>query len=94
MSMTDMPDRSVIAERKGLPVGVLRMRGLEIAAELLGGQKALADLLSIDPRGLRYKITGERGVSDPELSATAAALEGRADRMLKLAAKLREQAAA
>jgi len=84
--------RSAFAEHKGHPVTVTRMTGLETAAAILGGTDMLAAALGITPRGVRHKLTGDRGVSTADLIAAADALEARARRMADHAFKLREEA--
>ncbi|QCB41061.1 hypothetical protein E5673_01465 [Sphingomonas sp. PAMC26645] len=79
---------SPIREQRGLPIAMLRMAGLEGAATLLGKGR-LADELCITVRALNYKMNAERGVSDGEVRATAAALEERAELFLTHARKLR-----
>lgn len=81
------------AERKGLPLDVLRMMGLETSVKMLGTQQLLADALGIEVRSLRDKLTANRGVSNDDLIATAAALDVRAGRIADHAAKLRALAA-
>jgi transcriptional regulator with XRE-family HTH domain len=85
-------NRSTIQERRGLPVNIRRMMGLTTASELLG-QAALAEAMGIDRRTLRYKISGERGVSDEDLTLAAGALEANARRIAGLADKLRAEIA-
>lgn len=80
------------AERKGPPLSAVRMMGLSTASTLLGGQQALAEALSIEPRSLRLKLTADRGVTNDDLLSAAAALEVRAERLIAHAAKLREEA--
>ena len=80
------------AAQKGHPLKVERMMGLHTAAMLLGGIEKLAGALDIQERGTRAKISGERGVSDADLLATAAALDERADRVRAHAEKLRQEA--
>lgn len=79
--------------QKGHPLKVERMMGLHTAAMMLGGIEKLAEALTIQERGTRAKISGERGVSDADLLATAAALDERADRVRAHAEKLRQEAA-
>lgn len=81
------------AERKGPPLDVQRMMGLETSVKMLGTQQSLADALGIDVRSLRAKLTAERGVSDGDLAWTAAALDARAEHIRCHAAKLRALAA-
>lgn len=80
--------------QKGHPLKVERMMGLHTAAMMLGGIEKLAGALDIQERGTRAKISGERGVSDADLLATAAALDERADRVRAHAEKLRQEAQA
>jgi hypothetical protein len=69
------------------------MMGMETAAAILGGVDVLAQALKITPRGVRHKLTGDRGVSDDDLIAAAGALDARAERIAAHAAKLRAEAA-
>lgn len=78
--------------QKGHPLKVERMMGLHTAAMMLGGIEKLAGALDIQERGTRAKISGERGVSNADLLATAAALDERADRVRAHAEKLRQEA--
>lgn len=78
--------------QKGHPLKVERMMGLHTAAMMLGGIEKLADVLTIQERGTRAKISGERGISDADLLATAAALDERAERVRAHAEKLRLEA--
>lgn len=82
---------SVKTEQRGNPVTVARMMGLETAAAILGGVDMLAVALGITPRGVRHKLTGDRGVSDADMLAAADALDVRAKRIADHAFKLREQ---
>jgi hypothetical protein len=75
--------------RRGHPVGIRRMVGLETAAGMLGGQEKLADALGITVRGLRAKVSADRGVSNSDLLAAAAALDARAAMIVEHARKLR-----
>lgn len=84
---------SAKAEQKGHPVSVARMMGMETAAAILGGVDVLAKALDITPRGVRHKLTGDRGVSNADLIAAAGALDARAARIAAHAAKLRAEAA-
>lgn len=67
------------------------MMGLNTAASLLGGQERLADALGINARSLRNKLSADRGVSNGDLLAAAAALDARAARIAALAAELRAE---
>ncbi len=80
--------------RRGLPVEIRRMMGLETAADMLGGQGALADALGITVRGLRAKVSADRGISTADLLAAAMALDAQAIRILDHARKLRAEAGA
>lgn len=82
---------SAKTEQRGNPVTVARMMGLETAAAILGGIDVLASALGITPRGVRHKLTGDRGVSDADMLAAADALDLRAKRIADHAFKLREQ---
>jgi hypothetical protein len=65
------------------------MMGLDTAAALLGKGR-LADELCISVRALNYKMNAERGVSDADVKAAALALEGRAEKLLSHARKMRD----
>jgi hypothetical protein len=80
--------------RRGLPIDIRRMMGLETAASMLGGQEPLADALRITVRGLRAKVSADRGVSDIDLIAAASALDAQAVRIVEHARKLRAEAGA
>ena len=73
---------------------MVRMMGLETAVTMLAGQERLASAMGITPRALKYKLNAERGISDDDLAATAAALDARADHLKRHARKLRDQIAA
>ncbi len=75
-------------EQRGLPVGMLRIMGLETAAKFIGKGR-LADELCITPRSLHHKLDAARGISDADLVAAACGLEQEAERMLAHAQKLR-----
>lgn len=83
---------SVKAEQVTFPISAARMMGLETAAGILGGTDQLAGALGISARGVRYKLTGDRGTSNADLIAAAEALEARARRIADHAFKLREEA--
>jgi hypothetical protein len=75
---------------------MLRMAGLETAADLLGKGR-LADELCITVRALNYKIGANRGISDCEIVSAAVALESeavalkaRVEKVLSHARKLRD----
>jgi hypothetical protein len=80
---------SPIREQRGLPIEMPRMMGLQTAYEILGGKKALADVLGVCVRSLNYKLNADRGVSNLDLFVTAKTLETRGRKMLEHAAKLR-----
>lgn len=84
-----MTDCTGKAERRGHPLSVERMMGLETSVKMLGSQALLAEALAIDGRSLRAKLTAERGVSDSDLVGAAVALEARAARIAAHATKLR-----
>ena len=65
-----------------------RMRGLETAAEMLGGHEHLADALSIGVRALRAKFAAERGITYTDLTCAASVLRQRATLISLHAAKL------
>lgn len=75
-------------EQRGMPVEMVRIVGLDTAAQLLGKGR-LADELCITVRALNYKIDAGRGVSDADVVAAARGLEDRAERFLTHAQKLR-----
>ena len=75
-------------EQVAYPIAVVRMMGLDTAAQLFG-KGGLADELCITVRALNYKINGERGACDADIIAAARALEERAERLLAHAQKLR-----
>lgn len=88
MTMT-VPGVVTNATRKnGATRDARRMRGLETACELLGGQSALAEAMGINPRHLRQKIAVERPISDADLHLASGALFARAERTRKLAEAL------
>jgi len=74
------------------PVNIARMMGLTTAAAMLGGQLKLAEAMGIQPRSLRAKSSADRGISNDDLTAAAAALEVRAKRLTDHARKLRQEA--
>ena len=55
-----------------------RMRGLEHAAEIVGGQGVLADAMGIGARELRKKIAAERPIHDEDLRLAASAVSAHA----------------
>ncbi|WP_419808368.1 hypothetical protein [Sphingomonas sp.] len=65
-----------------------RMVGLETAATMLGGQRHLADALSIGDRAIRAKLAAERGVTYSDLTLAGKALRARAARLSEHADKL------
>lgn len=69
---------------------VARMLLLEQAARFVGGQDELAKALGIQTRSLRAKFAADRGVSDDDLRAAAAAMDARAAVIAEKAAKIRE----
>lgn len=69
---------------------VARVMLFEQAARYLGGQEALAAALGIQVRSLRAKFSADRGVSDADLRATAAAMDARVAEIAAKAAKIRE----
>ena len=90
-----VPDASTSrAYNQAQSLSVVRMMGLTTAAVMLGGQDKLADALGIQPRSLRAKLAGERGVSNADLLAVADAIDTRIGRLADHARKLREEAAA
>jgi hypothetical protein len=86
-------NRAGKSARRGHPVGIRRMVGLETAAAMLGGQEKLADALGITVRDLRAKVSADRGVSNLDLLAAALALDARAALIVEHARKLRTLAA-
>jgi len=71
-----------------MPIEMVRIMGLDTAADMLG-KGALADDLGISVRALNFKINAERGICDSDVIATVRALEDRAQKLLTHAAKLR-----
>jgi hypothetical protein len=69
------------------------MMGLETAAAILGGVEQVAAALAVTPRMVRYKMTGDRGISDADLNAVAGALDKRAEKIAAHAGKLRAEVA-
>lgn len=67
---------------------VLRMVGMQTAAQMLGGHQHLADALSIGVRALRAKFAAERGITYTDLTLSAKALRVFAERVREHAAKL------
>lgn len=90
--MTDVMTKCSAKAERCLPISAVRMMGLETAAAILGGVDVLAGALGITPRGVRHKLTGDRGISDADLIAAAVALDARAARVAGHAAKLRAEA--
>ena len=84
-SATCSPKREQVA----FPIAVIRMMGLDTAAALLG-KSTLADELCITVRALNFKISGDRGASDANLTDAAAALASRSEGLVAHAHKLRE----
>jgi len=76
-------------EQIAFPIAVVQMMGLNTVAGLLGKGR-LADELCITVRALNFKISGDRGASDANVTDAAAALESRGERLLAHARKLRE----
>ena len=91
---TDAAPRAAKPARTWGVISVNRMQGLETAAKLLGGQRALGDQIGVEPRSLRAKITADRGITDSDLSLTIGALESKARRLLAHDDKLRAEMAA
>ncbi|SEM54744.1 hypothetical protein SAMN05192583_0583 [Sphingomonas gellani] len=81
-------------QRATLASPVVRMVGLERAAELLGkgGQKEVADAIGISSRGLRYKTDGRSPIDGTDLVFTAKLLNARSAALAEHARKLREAA--
>lgn len=57
------------------------------------GSEALADAMGIGARALRAKLGADRGITDTDLTSSAAAVETRAHEMLRLVATIRRQVA-
>lgn len=74
--------------KNGAVRDVRRMAGLERAADILGGQAALAEALGVAPRLLRQKMSAERPIRDEELRLAAGAISARAREASNLAEKL------
>jgi hypothetical protein len=66
-----------------------RIALLESAAELLGGQRALARCLNVSERSVRAWLAGDRNISNGVLADTGAALIAHAERCLGYAAGIR-----
>jgi len=75
-------------EQVAFPIEVVRMMGLDTAVGLMGKGRR-TDELCITVRALNYKISGERGSSDADIRSAAAAREGRGERLLANARRLR-----
>lgn len=86
--MTEQEKR--LAAPSATATRVARMLLLEQAARFVGGQDELAKALGIQTRSLRAKFAADRGVSDDDLRAAAAAMDARAAVIAKKAAKIRE----
>lgn len=65
-----------------------RMTCLDHAVDLVGGHKALAQIIGADARGLARKIAGERPIHDAELALAARSLSTLARNADDLAARL------
>lgn len=65
-----------------------RIRYLQRAGEMIG-QRAVAEALGIEPRSLRAKLGGDRGITDADLAIVGAALDAHARDMQILAARMR-----
>ena len=76
-------------EQVALPIAVVRMMRLDTVGGLLGNGR-LADELCITVRALNFKISGDRGASDANLTDAAAALASRSEGLVAHAHKLRE----
>jgi len=76
-------------EQVAFPVAVVRMMRLDTVGGLLGNGR-LADELCITVRALNFKISGDRGASDANLTDAAAALASRGEGLVAHAQKLRE----
>lgn len=65
-----------------------RIRYLQRAGEMIG-QRAVAEALGIEPRSLRAKLGGDRGITDADLAVVGSALDAHARDMQMLAARMR-----
>jgi hypothetical protein len=89
LTSTSTPGVSANALRKnGAVRDARRMRGLETAADMIGGKTALADALGISPRHLTQKLSAERPITDAEVLLAAGAVSARARKADELAARL------
>lgn len=68
---------------------VRRLVLLDRAREMLGGATKLGEALGIGRRAVNHKLVAERGLSDGEIGAVAAALDARAEQLRQLAADMR-----
>lgn len=66
-------------QQRSMPIEMLRMVGLDVAAQLLG-KANLAEKLGITVRALNYKMNAERGVADDDILSAARALGPRTAR--------------
>jgi hypothetical protein len=65
-----------------------RITGMQTASDMLGGQRYLAERLGIGTRGLRAKLSVDRGISYCDLTLAAKGLRERAARLVAHADKL------
>ncbi|WP_131819200.1 hypothetical protein [Sphingomonas jatrophae] len=77
-----------MSRKNGSTRDVRRMKALESAAEIVGGQPALAAAIGIGTRALRAKIAAERPISDAELVAARTAVRAAAERATQLADRI------
>ena len=77
-------------EQKGHPLNIQRLMGLEIATEIFGTKRRVADIIGVGERSLAHKLSGDRGTTDFEVMLLAKALEKISQQSADLAAKLRD----
>lgn len=65
-----------------------RAIALADAADMLGGQRALAKVLNVSERSVRAWLAGDRSIGDGVLGETAAAVARHADACLIVAIRL------
>lgn len=84
-----MNDKKIKGRASKMPKrDIRRMRGMETACELLGGQSALAEALDINPRHLRAKMAAERPITNEEVGLAVKARRARSKRVADLADSL------
>ena len=68
------------------------MVGLQTAVELLGGQQAVADVLGVNKRHVRSKLTCDRPITSEDCGALAVALREYAQKAARVADNLAMEA--